>query len=147
LLSIILIPVIEVVQNLTSQIWFLSTLEFGFLKYLFLSLITFSIIFGVFYFIYYVVPFRKRKKRGLFVSALWATLLWELAKQLFGLYVSYSANLSRVYGAYVFIVAVILWLYYSSVVVIVGAEIGQLYIDRLSEKKKTDNRGSDENKK
>ena len=83
----------------------------------------------------------------MFVSALWATLLWELAKQLFGLYVSYSANLSRVYGAYVFIVAVILWLYYSSVVVIVGAEIGQLYIDRHSEKKKTDNRGSDENKK
>jgi len=136
LLSIVLIPVIEIVRNLTSKIWFLSTIEFGFLKHLFLSLISFSIILGIFYFIYYIIPYKKRKKRALFVSALWATLLWELAKQVFGLYLSYSANLSRIYGAYVFVVAVILWLYYSSVVIIVGAEIGQLYLERIQSKGK-----------
>lgn len=136
LLSIVLIPVIEIVRNLTSKIWFLSTLELGFLKQLFLSLVSFSIILGIFYFIYFIIPYRKRKKKALFVSALWATLLWELAKQIFGLYLAYSANLSRIYGAYVFVVAVILWLYYSSVVIIMGAEIGQLYFERNQNKKK-----------
>jgi membrane protein len=87
--------------------------------------------FGIFYFIYYVIPYRKIKKRILVVSAFWAAFLWEIAKQLFGIYLTYSANLSKIYGAYVFIVALVFWLYYSSVVIIIGAEIGQLFSERI----------------
>lgn len=137
LLSIVIIPVIELIRNLAGKVWFLAIFDFGFFKYVFLSLISFLIIFGIFYFIYYVIPYKKIPKRILMVSAFWAAFLWEIAKQLFGLYLAFSANLSQIYGAYVFIVAVVFWLYYSSVVVIIGAVIGQLYFVREKSKQKT----------
>jgi len=38
--------------------------------------------------------------------------------------------MTRVYGAYTLLIAVVFWIYYSAVVFIVGAEIGQLYRER-----------------
>jgi membrane protein len=131
LFSIVLIPVTEIIRNLTDKIWFLQILNIGFLKHLYLSLISFLMILGIFYFIYYVIPYKKLDKKTLFISAFCAAFLWEIVKQLFGLYLAYSANLSQIYGAYVFMVAVLFWLFYSSVVVIIGAEIGQLHLERV----------------
>lgn len=130
LLSIVFISITEIIRNLAGKIWFLSVFNIAFVKYFVLSLFTFLIILAVFYFIYTIIPYKKINKKILLVSAFWAALLWEIAKQLFGLYLAHSANLSQIYGAYVFIVAVVFWLYYSSVVVIIGAEIGQLYSER-----------------
>lgn len=131
LLSIGFISLIEVIRNLAGKIWFLNALNLGFLKYFLLPFLSFLIMLGIFYFIYYVIPYKKIQKRILLVSAFWAAFLWEIAKQLFGFYLTYSANLSKIYGAYVFIVAVVFWLYYSSVVIIIGAEIGQLFSERI----------------
>lgn len=130
LLSSILIPVIEIIRNFAGKIWFLNLFDLGFLEHFFLSLISFLIVLGIFYFIYYIIPYRKINKKVLLVSALCAAVLWELAKQVFGVYLSYSANLSRIYGAYLFIVVVFFWIYYSSLVIIIGAEMGQLYGER-----------------
>ncbi len=66
------------------------------------------------------------------VSALMATIFWEIARQIFGYYLAHAAALDRVYGAYLFLVAVVLWIYYSSLMFILGAEIGQLYRERLA---------------
>jgi membrane protein len=131
LLSIGFISLIEVIRNLAGKIWFLNILNFGFLKYFLLPFLSFLIMLGIFYFIYYVIPYKKIEKPILLVSAFWAAFLWEIAKQLFSLYLAYSANLSKIYGAYVFIVVVVFWLYYSSIVIIIGAEIGQLYSERI----------------
>jgi len=136
LISVVLIPVMEIIRNLTDRIWFLHILDIGFLTRLFLSLISFVMILGIFYFIYYVIPYKKPSKKTLFIGSFWAAVLWEIVKQLFGLYLAYSANLSQIYGAYVFMVAVVFWLYYSSVVVIIGAEIGQLHAERIQKKQK-----------
>lgn len=138
LILVITIPVIEVIRNLAGKIWFLSFFDIVLIKDVFLSLISLTIILAVFYFIYGVIPYRKIGKSILLVSALWAAILWEIAKQAFGLYLAYSANLSRIYGAYVFVVAVVFWLYYSSIVVIIGAEIGQLFHERKRHSGKSD---------
>lgn len=135
LISVVLIPAIEIIRNLTDKIWFLHILDIGFLKHLFLSLISFVMILGIFYFVYSVIPYKKLSKKTLFISSFWAAFLWEIVKQLFGLYLAYSANLSQIYGAYVFMVAVVFWLYYSSVVIIIGAEIGRLYSERFQKKR------------
>ncbi len=133
LLSSVIIPMIEIIRNLAGKIWFLGVFNIGFVKYFVLSLFSFLIIWIVFYFIYTIIPYRKINKKASLVSAFWAALFWELAQQIFGLYLAYSANLSRIYGAYVFVVAVVFWLYYSSIVVIIGAEIGQLFFERNKE--------------
>jgi membrane protein len=135
LFSVVLIPVIEIIRNLTDKIWFLHILDIGFLKHLFLSSISFLMVLGISYFIYYVIPYKKLSKKTLFISSFWTALLWEIVKQLFGLYLAYSANLSQIYGAYVFMIAVVFWLYYSSMVIIIGAEIGQLHTERFQKKR------------
>jgi membrane protein len=88
------------------------------------------LIFIVFAVLYFSVPLKKIGKRATLVSALWAALLWEAAKQLFGFYLHNYAAFGRIYGAYALGVVVAFWIYYSSVVFIIGAEIGRLFYER-----------------
>ena len=55
-------------------------------------------------------------------AALFASLFWELAKYLFALYVVYLAETSIFYGALSTLVTFVLWVYYSSTILIVGGE-------------------------
>lgn len=64
------------------------------------------------------------------VSALWAAVLWEIAKQAFGYYLNHLASIERVYGAYALGAGLVFWVYYASMVFVLGAEIGQLYRER-----------------
>jgi uncharacterized BrkB/YihY/UPF0761 family membrane protein len=48
----------------------------------------------------------------------------------FGFYITHFASIERIYGAYVLVVLLAVWIYYSSIIFILGAEIGQLYRER-----------------
>jgi membrane protein len=85
----------------------------------------------VFSVLYITVPVKKIKKRAIWVSAFWAALLWEAAKQLFGFYLYNFSSFGKIYGTYALVVVVAFWIYFSSVVFIVGAEIGKLFQERL----------------
>ena len=61
----------------------------------------------------------------MFVGAFWAALLWETAKQLFGFYLYNFAAFGKIYGAYALVVVVAFWIFYASIVFIIGAEIGK----------------------
>jgi membrane protein len=91
----------------------------------------FTIIFFLFFILYHFVPYEKLGNVSTAVSALVAAIFWEIARQLFGYYLAHAAALDRVYGAYIFVVAVVLWIYYSSLMFILGAEIGQLYREHV----------------
>jgi membrane protein len=80
--------------------------------------------------IYYFIPSGRLQTKMVFLSTFWASFLWLVAKELFGYYISHAALLNRIYGTYIFVVIVALWIYYSSLILIIGAEIGQLYKDR-----------------
>jgi membrane protein len=92
-----------------------------------LSGLSFVVIFLMLFLIYYLIPFRRLPIKVVWLSAFWAAFLWVVAKELFGYYITHSILLTRVYGTYVFIVVLALWVYYSSFVFILGAEIGNLY--------------------
>ena len=72
----------------------------------------------------------KMRKRVAAISALSAAFLWQAAEQLFGIYIAHAATLKRVYGAFTLLIVVALWIYYSSIVFIIAAEIGQIYRER-----------------
>lgn len=55
-------------------------------------------------------------------AALFTSLFWEVAKQLFGWYVLHLGRFSMVYGSLSALIIFFLWVYYSSVIVILGAE-------------------------
>ncbi|MGD9898128.1 MAG: YihY/virulence factor BrkB family protein [Calditrichaceae bacterium] len=87
-------------------------------------------LFAVFFLFYKVIPYRKMKKKVVSISAFWAVVFWVSAQQLFEYYLSNFASLNKIYGTYLLFAVVAFWIYYSSIIFIIGAEIGQLYKER-----------------
>ncbi len=120
----------QVVKDLTDRIEFVNVSAADSLGGVLFAIFTFVLVFAAFAIIYYIVPYRKPPKKTILVSALSATILWVLAKELFGFYITHFVMLKRVYGAYVVMIVVAFWIYYTSIVFIIGAEIGQLFRER-----------------
>ncbi|HET9957169.1 MAG TPA: YihY/virulence factor BrkB family protein, partial [Polyangiaceae bacterium] len=73
-----------------------------------------------------VVPDVKIKWRDVWVGAVLTAVLFTLGKFLLALYIGKSSTTSA-YGAAGSLVALVIWVYYSSQVVFVGAEFTQAY--------------------
>ncbi|MBN2439631.1 MAG: YihY/virulence factor BrkB family protein [Deltaproteobacteria bacterium] len=78
---------------------------------------------GMFLLIYKIIPNKEVLFKSALQAALFTGLLWELAKHLFGWYVIHLAEYSSVYGSLSTLVIFILWVYYSSTILIVGGEL------------------------
>ncbi len=127
-------PLIDLLRQYAHEANFLAIFNINIVEHLIISLISLLIIFIVFTILYITVPVKKIGRRATLMSALWAAVLWEAAKQIFGFYIHNFTTLGRIYGTYALIVVVAFWIYYSSIVFIVGAEIGGLYIERYNGK-------------
>jgi len=89
-----------------------------------------GLMFGMFFLLYYLIPYEQLGKKVAMVSAFWATLLWEVARNIFKYYLNNILSGNALYGAFVLIIAILLWVFYSACLFIVGAEIGQLFRER-----------------
>ncbi|MCX8056104.1 MAG: YihY/virulence factor BrkB family protein [Ignavibacteria bacterium] len=130
LLVILINPLFQIFKTLLTRIEFLSQFDFSFIDKLFIRYLPTLLTFVMMLLIYSLVPYRKMKKRVYFISALWATILFEIAKNAFTYYVTNVANYSRIYGNIAFIVVTALWLYIVSVIFILSAIIGQIYREK-----------------
>ncbi|MFA7229469.1 MAG: YhjD/YihY/BrkB family envelope integrity protein, partial [Melioribacteraceae bacterium] len=88
----------------------------------------------MFFLLYYLIPYEQLGKKVALISAFWATFLWEVARNIFKYYVNNILAENSLYGAFVLILAVLLWVFYSACLFIVGAEIGQLFREKAAEK-------------
>jgi membrane protein len=79
--------------------------------------------------IYKLVPYERLAWRDILLGALAATLLFELGKALFVLYLGNVGNLEAVYGSLTSVIVLLLWLYFSARVLLFGAEICAVRID------------------
>jgi len=131
LLSTTVIPVLGVVKTLALNSELLSNFRIGFLQDLAVETGSFLLIVAAFYSMYFFIPQIKLRKRVIGVSALSAAVLWQIAEHLFGFYLTHAATLKRVYGAFTLLIVVALWIYYTSIVFIISAEIGQLFRERM----------------
>jgi len=74
--------------------------------------------------VYRIAPDRDAPRfRWVSVGALVATLLWVLGSVGFSLYVNFFGNYNKTYGAVAGVVVLMLWLYLTSYIVLLGAEI------------------------
>ncbi len=126
----ILTPALDLIRQVADELNAFSFLSTGIFEHAIFSLISFVVIFLVFFTLYISVPIRKLGRKATLVSALWAAILWETAKQGFGFYLHHFTTLGRIYGTYAIVVVVAFWIYYSSIVFIIGAEIGKLYSEK-----------------
>jgi len=84
--------------------------------------IPFIFTFCMFFLIYEIIPNKKIHFKSALQAALVTGLLWELAKQLFTWYVVHIARYFILYGSLNTLVLFVLWVYYSSAIVVVGGE-------------------------
>jgi membrane protein len=96
------------------------------LKYVVPFLFTFWMCFLV----YKIIPNKKIHWKSTIQAALFTSLLWELAKQLFGWYVLHLGKFSMVYGSLGTLAIFFLWIYYSSAILLLGGEVAFLLEER-----------------
>lgn len=78
---------------------------------------------GIFGMLYRYLPFHADIRwRDVWLSALIASALWEIAKLIFAWYITNFALLNMIYGSLGTIIAVMLWGYISAVILLIGAE-------------------------
>ncbi len=126
-LSIGVVPLTDVGLTLASRLQVLQKFNLEMAQRYLFQVVTVVLILGGYATLYLAVPQRRQPMRVVMIAALSATVLWFLAKEAFGWYVLHTSSLKKIYGAYVVAVMLGLWIYYSSLVFIVGALIGQTY--------------------
>ena len=89
-------------------------------------LLAFVFIFLMFLLIYRYLPRRRTPWRMALVAAVFTALAWELLKGLFAVYILHATSWQKVYGALVTPVIIVLWIYYSAVVFILGGEVAHV---------------------
>ncbi len=134
LISIMLLPAIGVLQDMTNQVDVLNSYQLSFVEGLVLLALSFIIIWLVFLTVYLFVPVQRQKMSVLMVSSISAAVLWHIVERLFGYYISNFLTIKAIYGTYSFLIVVAFWIYYTSLVFIIGAELGQLYRERKTER-------------
>lgn len=93
------------------------------------TVISFALITVLFAAIYKFLPDRRLEWRDVMVGAVMTTLLFNLGKTLISLYLGSSA-IGSTYGAAGSAVIVLLWIYYSAQIFLLGAEFTKAYAMR-----------------
>ncbi len=126
LLSFILLIFGEHIGNYFLNLLRLRRIFFivwDFTRYLFMIFvmgITFTIL-------YYHAPNRKLMLKEVVPGAIFATLGWILSSLAFAYYVNNFSDYSRTYGAIGGIIVLLVWLFISAVIVLVGGELNALF--------------------
>ncbi|MFC6292680.1 ribonuclease BN [Macrococcus epidermidis] len=84
------------------------------------------ITFIVFVTLYAIAPNVKLKFKSVIPGALFATIAWIGASFLFGYYVSNFGNYSKTYGSIGGVIVLMLWLYLTGFIIIIGAQINAI---------------------
>jgi membrane protein len=98
------------------------------------AVISFALISILFAAIYKVLPDKKLKWRDVIIGAVATSLLFTIGKSIIGWYLGSSAVAST-YGAAGALIIVLLWIYYSSQIFLLGAEFTQVYASRHGSQK------------
>ena len=92
--------------------------------------VAFILSFGLFYVLYALVPHWKYNRKVILFSSFMSAIFFEALKYLFSIYVLKIASYEKIYGTYATIVISIFYIYYISVIFVVGAELGSIYYER-----------------
>ena len=86
-------------------------------------LVPFLVIIMICFLIYHLVPNRRVCLRSALLGSVFTGVLWEAAKHLFTWYVATFGSYSLLYGSLSAAVVVLVWTYYSTAVLLLGAEV------------------------
>ncbi len=100
--------------------------------------VTFLMLFLIGFIIYYFIPNISASFKNHILSTLpgtlFFTLVWLAMSRLFGLYVENFAQFNKVYGTFGAVIILLLWLYYTSLVILIGGEVNSEVYRRIKTK-------------
>ncbi|MCM3726287.1 YihY/virulence factor BrkB family protein [Neobacillus cucumis] len=88
------------------------------------------ILFLIFTGLYWIAPNVKLKCRSAFPGAIFATIGWILSSMGLSFYVGNISNYSLTYGGIGAIIVLMIWLYLSAFIIILGGEVNAFYSDK-----------------
>ncbi|HEX7048617.1 MAG TPA: YihY/virulence factor BrkB family protein [Longimicrobiales bacterium] len=100
--------------------------EFETISILYGRLIALLVVWVMFLLIYRFLPPRALHWRTALVAATFTAVLFELLKAGFSWYVTNVANYGSTYGSLATVVILVLWIYYTAVVFVLGGEVAQV---------------------
>jgi membrane protein len=96
-------------------------------------LVSLGVISALFAMIYKVLPDVKLGWRDVLVGGFVTAGLFTIGKSLIGLYIGTSA-FSSTYGAAASVIVVLVWVYYSAQIILLGAEFTREYVKKFGRK-------------
>ena len=89
----------------------------------------------MFFALYKFLPVRRVRTKTAWTAAIFTTVMFELAKAVFNLYVNQFNPGSLYTGTVSVVVVVVIWVYYAALIFILGGEVGQVYELRRTRKR------------
>jgi membrane protein len=127
LVSLVISTALEAFHNAVEQ-WFVSEVAMQLIRAanVMISLLVITVLFAA---IYKVLPDAKMTWRDVSVGAVVSALLFVIGKFLISFYLGRS-NIGSTYGAASALAIVLIWVYYASLIVFLGAEFTQVWARR-----------------
>lgn len=97
-----------------------------FFRYL-LTLILMTVIFAL---LYKLTPCKRLKFWEVLPGAVFTTIGWIIASLGFTFYVDHFSNYSRLYGSIGAVIVLMVWLFLTSIIILVGGEINSLFTEK-----------------
>jgi membrane protein len=85
--------------------------------------------------VYYYAPDAEQRFRWISPGSIVAVLLWLVFSLLFSIYVEKSGSFNATYGTFAGIIILMLYIYYSSFIMLVGAQLNQVIEEHIPEGK------------
>lgn len=96
-------------------------------------LVAWAIDISMFVLIYKFLPDAKVTWKAALFGGVIIGVLWELFKKGFALYLAHFGNFNKLYGAFGGAVLLVTWIYYSCVILLVGATLAKMYHEHREE--------------
>jgi len=107
--------------------------SFVWLAYIISNLVSMGVVMLLFAVVFKVLPDAELKWRDVLIGAFFTAVLFLIGKYLINLYLSLSSTVSA-YGAAGAVVLIILWVYYSAIILYLGAEFTKVYANKYGGK-------------
>lgn len=104
----------------------------GFVMLLVTNALTIGVVTAIFAIIFKVLPDVDLKWKPALIGALFTALMFSLGKYLIGIYIE-KGNPGSAFGAASSIIVILLWIYYTSIILYFGAEFTQAYAEKYTE--------------
>lgn len=90
--------------------------------------VTFILIFVLAVINYYVLPAKKVKIKDVIPGSVFFTIFWLIGSWLFSVYINNFGSYNKVYGSIAAFAILMIWLYFTSIIILVGGEINNFSV-------------------